>query len=415
MQSAVHYPPIRHLVIALGAAYEGFEGEHSGSPAAGEPTASKHLALQQANQSIRLMNDLFQAASTSGPSLANTSSVLTASILFTYIASLQGHLAQAIEHVRAGLRVLQEFETSLSEQGSSPSTYPVPFHQLRSILISVYGQVRCIINDEAMTKWDRDHLVSELQPVTLFASIPEAHDYVERLHHNMLAYLQAVDFYPATTAAEHAAYDRRRHDLFRALGQGREALELLQTVSPERQRQESGITVLRIYLTLVEMRLSLHALRPDEREAAFDHLEPYLERILEDCEVVIAADRAKDTRTSCYSGLGIVLPLHTVAARCRNPKIRRKALDLLLSGTRRECLWDADMTANIAQKTVHIEEEGADEETGTSSDRTRSIPGEKRVEEVKVEFQEDRKARLRFVTVESRKRNEMGIQQTVEW
>ncbi|KAI1611116.1 hypothetical protein EDD36DRAFT_313123 [Exophiala viscosa] len=415
MQSAVHYPPIRHLVVALGAAYEGFEGEHSKFPGSGEPSASKHLALQQANQSIRLMNDLFQSASTSGPSLESTSSILTASILFTYIASLQGHLAQAIEHVRAGLRVLQDFETSLSEQGSSPSTYPVPLHQLRSILISVYGQVRCIINDEALTKWKRDHLVSELEPVTLFASNLEAHDYVERLHHNMLAYQQAVDFYPATTPAEHAAYDRRRHDLFRALGQGREALELLQTVSPERQRQESGITVLRIYLTLVEMRLSLHALRPDEREAAFDHLEPYLERILEDCEAVVEADKAKHTHTSCYSGLGIVLPLHTVAARCRNPKVRRKALDLLLNGARRECLWDAGMTANITQKTLDIEEEGADEGMDISSDRPKRIPGEKRVEEVKVEFQDDRKARLRFVTVESRKRNEVGIQQIVEW
>ncbi|KAK4946759.1 hypothetical protein LTR10_014261 [Elasticomyces elasticus] len=415
MQSAMHYPPIRHLVIALGAAYEGFESETSGSPGAGEPSASKHLALQQANQSIRLMNDLFQTASTSGPSLENTSSILMASILFTYIASLQGHLSQAIEHVRAGLRVLEESEASLLEQSSSSSIYPVPLHQLRSILISVYGQVRCIINDEALTKWNRDHLVSELEPVTLFASIPEAHDYVERLHHNMLAYLQSVDFHPATTPAEHAAYDKRRHDLFRALGQGRDALEILQTVSPERHQQESGITVLRIYLTLVEMRLSLHALRPDEREAAFDHLEPYLERILGDCEAVVEADRANQTSSSCCSGLGIVLPLHTVAARCRNPKVRRKALDLLLSGTRRECLWDAGMTANIVRKTLDIEEEGSDEEAGSLSEGPRRIPGEKRVEEVKIEFREDKKAHLRFVTVGSRKRNEMGIQRTVEW
>lgn len=416
MQAAVHQSSIRHLVIALGAAYEGFESESSEAPGVGEPSVGRQFALQQANHSIRLMTDLFQSASSSGLSVENTSSILTASILFTYIASLQGHMAQAIEHVRAGLRVLQDFETSMP---SGTTSYPAPLNQLRSILISVYGQVRCIINDEALTKWNRDLLVSDLKPVTWFTSISDAHDYVERLHHNMLAYLQTVDFYPPTTPAEQAVYERRRHDLFRALGDGREALELLAslqgTSSDNRQEGTTSITILRIYLTLVEMRLSLHALGPGEREAAFDHLEPYLERILEYCEAVVEAERAtKETRASCYSGLGIVLPLHTVAARCRNPKVRRKALDLLLGGVRRECLWDAGMTADITRKTLDIEEQVVDGEAGASPDQ-RAIPAERRVEEVKVEFGEDRKAQVRFVTVGNWQRNEKGVQKMVEW
>ncbi|KAK5278369.1 hypothetical protein LTR40_009235, partial [Exophiala xenobiotica] len=348
-----------------------------------------------------------------------TRAALLASILFTYIASLQGQFAQAIEHVRSGLKVLQDFDASSPHQGVYPSAYPVSLDVLRRALISIYGQVRCMINDEALTQWHRDLLISDLEPVVWFPSITEADLYVEKLFYNMLAFRQNSEFNPPRTPEEHDVFDRRQKGIMRALDRCKEAVDLLaaiQPLTPGGRRDDNGITILHIYLTIIEMRMGMDALQPEQREATFDRLEPYLERILGYCERIVIADRQDSLQASCYSGLGIVMPLHTVAARCRNPRIRRKALDLLLSGARRECLWDGTMTGHIATNTYNIEEQAANEENpGPLADGRRTVPDEKRVREVKITFVGDRKAHAQYVTVGNWKRKERGIQHVVEW
>ncbi len=417
LRAATHYPSIRHLVFALGTAYETFENEDSTSSSRYDSVAGKHFALLQANRSIRLMHDLFQSGS-KAQSAENTSCIITVSILFTYIASLQGQFAQAIEHVRSGLKVLQDFEASSTHQSVYSSTYPVPLGDLRRALISIYGQVRCMINDEALTQWHRDLLISDLEHVAWFPSITEAHLYVEKLFYNMLAFRQNSEFNPPRTPEEHDAFDRRQKEIVWALDRCKEAVDLLaaiQPLTPGARRDDNGIAILHIYLTIIEMRMGMNALRPEEREATFDRLEPYLERILGYCDRIVRADRQESRQASCYSGLGIVMPLHTVAARCRNPQIRMKALDLLRSGARRECLWDGTMTGHIATNTFNIEEQAANENLGPLPDGRRTVPDERRVREVKITFVGDRKAQAQYVTVGNWKRKEQGIQHIVEW
>ncbi|KIX10250.1 uncharacterized protein Z518_01331 [Rhinocladiella mackenziei CBS 650.93] len=422
LQAAIHFPPIRHLVIALGAAYESFTLEGSNEPNPHESAAGMQFALQQSNHSIRHMHNLFQSASTNGQSLESTCCILTASILFTYLSSLQGYLGQAIEHIRSGLKLLQDFDASPWRQEASNPAYPVPIELLRSILIAMYGQVRCMINDEALTKWDRDLLVCDVEPVFWFSSVADAHNYVESLFQNMLAFLQTTEFNPPRTPDQLAAFQTRRNELLRALKSSCEALELLsshQSLSAGSHPVENGITILRLYHTLIEMRLRMDALRPDKREATFDALEPQLEKMLEYCGLLVNDDPAGSTRALCHSGLGIVMPLHTVAARCRNPQLRRKALDMLLKGARRECLWDGIMTGKIAAKTLEIEEQRVLEEEevdfSSAEELRKNVPDERRVREVKIEFHGERKARLQFITVGNWKRNETGVQHVIEW
>lgn len=59
LRAATYYPSIRHLVIALGSAYEGFEHEASRLSDVCGLAAREQFALCQANQSIRLLNGLF--------------------------------------------------------------------------------------------------------------------------------------------------------------------------------------------------------------------------------------------------------------------------------------------------------------------------------------------------------------------
>lgn len=57
--------------------------------------------------------------------------------------------------------------------------------------------------------------------------------------------------------------------------------------------------------------------------------------------------------------LGIVPPLYLVAARCRDPVIRRRAIYLLSTCNRREGVWDSRLSSQVARYILEVEEAGA--------------------------------------------------------
>jgi len=275
-----------------------------------------------------------------------------------------------------------------------------------------------MMNDESLQKWHQDPLVSHLEPVSYFMSVDEAHGYVERLFHNLQAFLQASERTPPRTSEELAAFMARWSHLRSALKDSCEALDLLaarQQAGNAEGSESKGVLILRIYHILIDIRLEIDPLKPAKRESAFDNLQDRLEKILAFCEQLVNDDGTDWTRPSCSSGLGIVLPLHTVAARCRNPRFRRRALDLLLSIDRRECLWDSRLTGRIATKTMEMEEQAHSMALAYQADEQAKILADARVREVKVEFTEERKVLLQYITVRDYMTGERGTRHVIEW
>ncbi|EPE30836.1 Zn2/Cys6 DNA-binding protein [Glarea lozoyensis ATCC 20868] len=62
--------------------------------------------------------------------------------------------------------------------------------------------------------------------------------------------------------------------------------------------------------------------------------------------------------------LGIVPPLFVVATKCRDRKLRRDAIKLLLNSPRREGMWDSILSGRVGQWIMEIEEEGMGEYLG---------------------------------------------------
>ncbi|KAM3065085.1 tRNA A64-2'-O-ribosylphosphate transferase [Clarireedia jacksonii] len=58
--------------------------------------------------------------------------------------------------------------------------------------------------------------------------------------------------------------------------------------------------------------------------------------------------------------IGVVPPLHVVATKCREPNIRRKAVDLLFRIPRQEGMWDGVLSARIGLWIINCEEDGLD-------------------------------------------------------
>ncbi|KAF4617105.1 hypothetical protein G7Y89_g15044 [Cudoniella acicularis] len=62
--------------------------------------------------------------------------------------------------------------------------------------------------------------------------------------------------------------------------------------------------------------------------------------------------------------LGIIPPLFVVATKCRDRKLRRDAIKLLMSSPRREGMWDSILSGRVGQWIMEIEEEGMGEYIG---------------------------------------------------
>jgi len=82
--------------------------------------------------------------------------------------------------------------------------------------------------------------------------------------------------------------------------------------------------------------------------------------------------------------LGIVDPLYEVCARCRDPRVRREALDLLARHPRQECMWSAWSAWKVGKFILGIEEADADATPMVASD----IPADHRISEAWLDFSE---------------------------
>lgn len=408
MQAAIYFPSIRHLVVALGSAYEHFEGRQM------DPSQME-FALQQSNQSIRHLTQS-PSSSLTRDSLESSSTLVTASLLFTILSSMQGHMAEAMDHVRAGLRVLEnlEYEHWTSDDGSSTSssqshrsaspvsTYPVPIARLRSLLTSLYLQCRVMVNDEDVSGWRKDPLITELDFPTSFASLTDAQDHVESVFGNQLQFFQQTALRYPLTDDEIATAQEHQDTLVYALDCSRSALDAFVGRRPldgTSAEDEAAIKVLRLYHLYLGIRLGVGILQEDNRELAFDEFEPQFEQMLNLCRGLLDPGNPQPI---CSSGLGVVIPLHMIGHRCRNAAIRREAVELLLSASRREGLWDSSMIGRIAATTSSLEQ---DEE----------MMRQCRVREVKTQFVSDRRARLVFITGDAEVSNQRRYYREMEW
>jgi hypothetical protein len=115
--------------------------------------------------------------------------------------------------------------------------------------------------------------------------------------------------------------------------------------------------VLSLYQKIVSIFL---AAVQDTSEMLYDSFLPEFKYITRTCARLIATeDRTQLPRNTRFSfDIGIIPPLHVTATKCRDPVVRREAIDIMFNSPRQEGMWDGVLSARIGRWMVAFEEEG---------------------------------------------------------
>ena len=108
---------------------------------------------------------------------------------------------------------------------------------------------------------------------------------------------------------------------------------------------------------------------PSDSEMVYDVFLPDFRYIVRVCATLIGSHNTtrKPPNPRFTFEVGIVPPLHVTATKCRDPVVRREAVELLFASPRQEGMWDGVLSARIGKWMCNCEEDGLELDSLNSS------------------------------------------------
>ena len=350
-------PSIQHAVFALGSLHEGIQlqGLEGSGGRVRDP-----FALQECNKAIR---HLFTTASSKGPQSDET--FLMACALFICFECLQGNYNSALSHMQNGLNIFRRWQAK--ESGFIPSKSLQSFKP-RSTVEGEIAQMFSRLNMQPLF-FPNTHLFPTdvmKQDISLaldstkdsFTSTSEARDWLDYFVSNRVQ-ARAAAFVGSQAADDQSCANEFQDESDYHLLH--EWLAIFQRFVKEKSstfgpKDQLGVLVLKMQYQSVKIILSVPVAH---EEAAFDSFETGFTSILSLATSVVLRQAPEHTARFSFE-TGIVPTLFFTATKCRNPWIRRQALNILSTTPRQESVWHSEILSKIVERVILIEE-GRDE------------------------------------------------------
>ena len=228
-----------------------------------------------------------------------------------------------------------------------------------------------------------------------FTSLEEAQNSLYYQHNRCLKV--AHDFYntashadqigPLTECACLESYCQNRNAFRSILRKWNAAFEafLVNAGATMDSKALQGAAVLKINHRITALHIEYHGQDAAQSSHCWDPHRRECEEIVELASSIVKANSKKandgSEKPDFSMDQNIVTPVFSIAHRCRDPIIRRRAISLLYSAPRQEGLWHSIITARVAEKIMMIEEAGLGE-VKSSAD----VPDENRISDIDVQF-----------------------------
>lgn len=400
LQSARHSPAVKHAVAAIGTLHENLLIGTDDRDAVSQRKTT--FALEQCNQSIKHLTEPDE-----GSKPPDLRLMLTTCVLFTCFEAMQGHCEQAITHAKQGYALLRQYATDPNSNPFEAGTFAVELDQLSLIMQRLQTQSKGLMAKNYTTVGE-DTGLGVPKPV-FFEDLRDARTALELvINHQTIYYLDldlSDNFYKLMCASGEKCliftdWLKCWETAFTQL--------LLRKSEAMTASERKGAMVLKgkcqavtndIYclLTTQAHHLVCEILAEvdlSEGELGWDKFRPSFIAILDLAEAVLEDDPQSKARQLadplaapktqlCFS-LGIVDPLYEVCARCRDPLLRRRALNLLARHPRQDCMWSSWSAWKVGKYIMHLEEE----KSGTPPLKASDISAEDRVSNAWFDFSE---------------------------
>ncbi|KAE9971605.1 hypothetical protein EG327_009792 [Venturia inaequalis] len=348
LQVANDEPAVRHAMIALSSIYESDVHAHSESPHVA--TKRRDFGLESYNRAIRLLiADMGNGKSVRVP--------LMTCVVFVCVDCLRGDIPIALKHIEGGMKLLETWR----KQHHDPARRD---ELLRSVDFEIVEKQLC-----PMFAWLNMATAIFGRPTVsvafLSADGARATDTTRppfrSIHDAISSFLDLIDpaikLIQANVQSKYVGIEPEAIAEQTRLGALMDDWNLSfdHLMQNERTVPMNGYNVM--LSTTMSVRVWLEAcLSPDEM--IWDNYKSKFEEMVQLAEpIVYDSVRFPDEPSKSFSfELGIIPTLQFVAWKCRWPKIRRKALQLLRHAPKRECVYDASYAYALYEKVRELEE-----------------------------------------------------------
>lgn len=370
LQISVAEPAIRHGIVALGSLHEARSDINETDIEHNLPDAALHFSLQQYNKSIAYLNNHMSVES--GQSVEV---VLMCCMLFISFESLQGNHDSSRRHLVSGAKILSQWQSSNHRK---PSTM-VEKHLL-PMFTRLNVQIKALI-DASLFDLHIESLDYDLAPKS-FSDLQEASNFFYILMDRLFDLIRIDENHISTwsslsttfvdniivsdqsmssewTPTQLATAQEETQKLKSLFCQWLSRFDafLSQSTVKMDNRELSAAILLRLHYTSSWLLLITCGYR---LESVFDQYRSQFEQIVSLSTSLITVANAEGLRSRSFNiwlDMGVIPPLYYAATRCRDPLIRRRAIQLLRR-PRTEGAWDAGAAALVAERLCTLEEEG---------------------------------------------------------
>lgn len=430
LQAAYRDPAIQHCVVALGAMHRRFHEGHT-SHIQEADLMDKHLqfALRQSNQAIQ---DLVRKQSPNGQLRSvDKVTLMTCSILFSSMSCLQGHQRDAFEHLRSGIRMLNEMDEQAEEAKES---HPVDVESLRTLLVGLDMQARSIRASADTKFWVARPKASTStilpDPDLSMASLLTMLRYLESLLNHLYAFFQG------TVTRSVAELDDIYQEYYGLIDRYQRGAAILNTLCEKVQPGDVALnqSLAALQLLRCEIEYLLRSPRSDI-EARFgfighfkyttDPFDKVFDAETQFAEMFELAAKLLPVSTATTpvftTSVGPISALFLIAMRAPSTcaTLRRRAVSLMLNKPRREGFWDGMVAGQIAQQLLDLEQESTHAELGlTPLDNCDLIvPDDLRMVAVAISHPKDtdRQAKAVFSNTRDLDEGRPGVVRWISW
>ncbi|KAE8420762.1 hypothetical protein BDV36DRAFT_292953 [Aspergillus pseudocaelatus] len=339
-------PTIRHAMVAIGAIHAQYQIAADRTMA--DPSSTNEFVLQQYNKAIRHLMDRMSTAGSQDWELT-----LTTCCLFVCLEILQANKTGALDHIDAGLKILYQHEQKRGATGRTTELYKELRRLYSKFNLEASFMGRSLYPLETPSQ---DVTASDV----VLANLSHARSYLDNLMNKGLAFIRSVDLdrKPRDPELQHKLELEQQKicDEFDTWLVGLN--KLIQRMGPWIQQNDLRASlILKIYyhtsLIWVKAVLARDENVFDLYISDFDAVVDYAGRVIQ--LTVEIDERTNNQSMFCLEG-EVIGPLYYAAIKCRNPVIRRKAIDLLLHYGKIEGMWNAKRYAAVANLVMEVEE-----------------------------------------------------------